>query len=122
MLVVHNWGAMDPTIPVTRGVASPVGESFDDYVSGVEADLDTARRQVLDALRAHYSLASQLMSLRKRNKLTQIDVAHQAGVHQSVISRLERGTANVSQDSLERIAQVFGVQLGFVDMEGHRVA
>jgi DNA-binding XRE family transcriptional regulator len=122
MLVAHNRMAMKTTAPVTPDVASPVGDSFDDYVSGVETGLDSANRQALDALRAHYGLASQLMILRKRNKLTQIDLARRAGVNQSVISRLERGAANASQDSLERIAQVFGVQLGFIDTEGRPVA
>jgi ribosome-binding protein aMBF1 (putative translation factor) len=122
MLVEHNRGTMTSKAPVAQDIASPVGDSFDDYVSGVEADLDSASRQALDALRAHYDLASQLMTLRKRNKLTQVDLALRAGVHQSVISRVERGATNTSQDSLERIAQVFGVQLGFIDTEGRPVA
>ena len=71
---------------------------------------------------SHYGIASQLMTLRKRNKLTQVDLALRAGVHQSVISRVERGATNTSQDSLERIAQVFGVQLGFIDTKGRPVA
>ena len=85
------------------------------------AGLDADSRQVLEAFRAHYSLASQLIGLRKQSKLTQIDLAQQAAVNQSDISRLERGSGNLSQAALERIARVFGARIGFIDAEGRPV-
>lgn len=97
-----------------KKVAGPSGGDFDDYARAVEVGLDADGRSRLEALRAHYSLASQLITLRKRSKLTQMEVADRAHVNQSDVSRLERGSANVSQASLERIALVFGARLGFV--------
>ena len=91
-----------------------VGSSFDDYVAGVEVDLDKTGREMLHAFRSHYTLANQLIELRKHQKMTQQQLARLACVHQSEISRIERGAANASQSALERIASVFGTSLAFV--------
>lgn len=93
---------------------SHVGSDFDDYVADVEARLGVGGRDVLNAFRAHYTMASQLMELRKARKLSQDKVAKLAGVHQSDISRLEHGSGFASKDKLDRIGDVFGLAVGFV--------
>ncbi|HEV2952909.1 MAG TPA: helix-turn-helix transcriptional regulator [Candidatus Dormibacteraeota bacterium] len=93
---------------------SPIGDSFDSYVAELASGLDQNGRELLEAFRGHYSLASQIIELRKRNHLTQAQLAAQARVNQSDISRLERGTGNASQAALERIARVFRASLGFL--------
>jgi len=115
--MVHNLGIgrVDKNHMKRKlGSTDVVGSSFDDYVAEVEADLDKTGQEMLHAFRSHYTLANQLIELRKRQKMTQQQLAKLAGVHQSEVSRIERGAANASQSALERIARVFGTSLGFV--------
>ena len=60
-------------------------------------------------------LSYQIKMLRKKNNLTQRQVAAKAKMPQSVIARLESGTHGVSLDTLYKIADVFGKQVGFVE-------
>jgi transcriptional regulator with XRE-family HTH domain len=48
---------------------------------------------------------------RKRAGLTQVDLAERAGVAQSVIARLERGNANPTFETLERVLHAAGHRL-----------
>lgn len=98
--------------------AGHAGSDFDEYVAGVEASLGPGARDVLNAFRGHYTLASQLIELRRANHLTQQQVARKAGVDQSEISRLERGMANATKATLDRIGRVFGVTVGFLPAPG----
>lgn len=93
---------------------SVVGEDFDDFLAGFEARLDPAGRAMYDAFAAQYDLASAVIALRKRQRLTQVDLAQRAHVHQSDISRLERGGSNISQSALQRIAAALGARLALV--------
>ena len=89
----------------TKGVrsGSHVGSDFDAYVAAVESDFGPGGKDVLNAFRAHYTMASQLMDLRKSRKLSQQKVAELAGVQQSDISRLEHGAGYASKEKLDRI-------------------
>lgn len=114
MQVVHNiaQGKEMKTTRVRSG--SHVGSDFDAYVAEVESGLGPGGKDVLNAFRAHYTMASQLMELRKSRKLSQQKVAELAGVHQSDISRLEHGAGYASKEKLDRIGGVFGLAVGFV--------
>lgn len=50
------------------------------------------------------TLGRNICDKRKANKLTQLSLSHETGVDPSYISRLERGIANASLDSLLKIA------------------
>jgi DNA-binding XRE family transcriptional regulator len=91
-----------------------IGGRFEDYVRELEKKLEPKDREALGRLRAHYSVASQLIELRKERGITQQQLAALSGVNQSEISRIERGSANPSQATLEAIARVFGRTLGFL--------
>jgi DNA-binding XRE family transcriptional regulator len=91
-----------------------VGSDFGDYVAEAEARLSPASRAVLDAFRDDFTLASQLIQMRKGQKLTQVELAERAGVDQSAISRIERGSVNASYASLQRIGRVFGARIAFI--------
>ncbi|CAM5225992.1 helix-turn-helix domain-containing protein [Alishewanella longhuensis] len=51
------------------------------------------------------TLGRNICDKRKSNKLTQLSLSHETGVDPSYISRLERGIANASLDSLLKIAK-----------------
>lgn len=93
-----------------------IGGRFEDYVRELEKKLEPEDRAALERLRAHYTVASQLIELRKEQGITQQQLAALAGVNQSEVSRIERGSANPSQATLEAIAQVFGRTVGFVSV------
>ena len=117
MAAVHNMGMahMDREQTV-------VGSSFDDYVREQEASLAPAQRAALDALRAHYTLAAEVIDLRRRAGMTQMQLAAASGINQSEVSRIERGMANPSQHTLEAIGRVLGMRLGFVPASPEPVA
>ena len=57
-----------------------------------------------EALRPEYELARSLIALRIERGLTQQEVALKMNTTQSVISRLESGSANPSLATLKRLA------------------
>jgi transcriptional regulator with XRE-family HTH domain len=56
-------------------------------------------------------LADNLRLLRVKQRLSQNVLADEAGVTQALVSAIERGRANPTVESLERLAQVLGVRL-----------
>lgn len=56
-------------------------------------------------------LASELSSARERVGMTQKQLAESTGIYQSDISKIERGLANPSLSTLERLADGLGVEL-----------
>lgn len=55
------------------------------------------------------TIGQRLRRLRKREGLTQSDLARQIGIQQSDLSRMEKGEYRVSLDNLFRILAVFGL-------------
>lgn len=89
--------------------------SFREHLAEIEANLEPPDRKLLDTLREHYSLSSQLIELRKRHNLSQEQVADRAGIDQSEISKLERGSGNPTKKTLDRVARVLGARLGLIE-------
>ncbi len=54
----------------------------------------------------------RLRDVRKDKGLTQVQLAEEAGIHQSVISRIEAGTTAVSLDILERLCEALDCEPG----------
>ena len=66
-----------------------------------------------EALRPEYELAGSLIALRIERGLTQQEVAQKMNTTQSVISRLESGSANPSLATLKRLADALGARVVF---------
>ncbi|GHV02957.1 hypothetical protein AGMMS50229_00750 [Campylobacterota bacterium] len=73
-------------------------------------------RKEWEERRPKYEMISALIALRGAHKLSQAEVAKRAGTTQTLISQIERGTANPSIGTMDRIAKVFGrrVHISFV--------
>lgn len=56
-------------------------------------------------------IAARIVALRKRNKLTQTQLANRAQTSQSAIAQIEAGKRSPTADTLIKIAQATGVQL-----------
>ena len=66
-----------------------------------------------EALRPEYELARSLIGLRIERGLTQKELAERMNTTQSVISRLESGSANPSLATLKRLADALGARVVF---------
>jgi transcriptional regulator with XRE-family HTH domain len=67
-------------------------------------------------------LADNLRLMRVMRRLPQTALAEEAGVTQALVSAIERGRANPTLDSLERLALVLGVRIGelFEERDGRK--
>jgi ribosome-binding protein aMBF1 (putative translation factor) len=74
----------------------------------------TAAEADLEAQRLRFRLARELTLARKARHLTQSELAIRAGVPQSVISKIEGGSANATQSTLARVLQPLGYTLAIV--------
>jgi transcriptional regulator with XRE-family HTH domain len=63
-------------------------------------------------------LADNLRLLRLKQRLSQDVLADEAGVTQALVSAIERGRANPTVESLERLALVLGVRIAELFAEG----
>lgn len=68
-------------------------------------------KQEYDALQPRYAIVSQIIEVRKKNNMTQSDLAKKVGTQKSNISRLESGRYNPSLDLLIKIARGLGMEL-----------
>lgn len=58
-------------------------------------------------------VTSNLIKLRKRNNLTQVDLSQKIGYSDKAISRWEKGEVSVGIEVLEKLAQVYGVPITY---------
>jgi transcriptional regulator with XRE-family HTH domain len=65
----------------------------------------------------HFALGSLLLRLRRELNMTQKQLEARAGVPQSEISRIERGNANPTIDTVEAIASALGATITLVPVE-----
>jgi len=72
---------------------------------------DPAVKREYDALAPQYELASKLIELRLKRKLSQAALAKKIGTKQSAIARLESGNYNPSLKLLTKIAHATGTRV-----------
>lgn len=71
---------------------------------------DVARRAASGAL----CLPGAIRDIRKSLGLTQVEFGKKFGLTRMQVIALEKGTANPTQETLERISRPFGFVIGFV--------
>ena len=92
----------------------PEGRRFDDYVEEYRVTADEAELQAFGEYSDAFRLANQILTARKRNGLTQAELASRIGIAQSEISRIERGTGNPTVETLSRVGRSLGLNLELV--------
>jgi DNA-binding XRE family transcriptional regulator len=60
------------------------------------------------------TIPEAMKAMREMTGLTQAEFAAHRGVSRRVIQDIERGTGNPTVDSLNSVAKLFGLQVGFV--------
>ena len=87
---------------------------FEDFVAEVEANSTPEERRDLEEARARFRVGGQLLRHRLSAGLTQSQLAEVSGVAQADISRIERGQANPTTDTLEALCEPLGVRMDLV--------
>lgn len=94
---------------VTNRALSPLGSNGADGESFRESDQSYRSERLRRA--PYEQIARLVMVHRIKNGLTQKALAAQVGTSESAICRLERGAHAPSVDTLQRIADAFGMDL-----------
>jgi len=79
-------------------------------------ELEASRAALRQALRAgHLTIGQAVREMRRLTGLTQKEYAERvAGIYPRVLMEIERGTANPTLETLERLAKPWGWTVGFV--------
>ncbi len=82
---------------------------FDDFLN--EQLQDPEVRVEYDLLEPEFAIMQAMIDARKASGLTQQQLAEKTGINQADISKLERGNANPSLRTLQRLAAGMGMRL-----------
>ena len=82
---------------------------FEDYLN--EKLKDPEFKKEYDALEPEFAIIQAMIDARKESGLTQKELSERTGIAQSDISKLERGNANPSLRTLQRLAEGMGMRL-----------
>jgi DNA-binding XRE family transcriptional regulator len=83
---------------------------------------DALRRAFYERIgRGELTLPEAMKAMREMTGLTQAEFAAHRGVSRRVIQDIERGTGNPTVDSLNSVAKLFGLKVGFVPIRRKEV-
>lgn len=91
-----------------------MGTKFSEFMKELE---DETRREgpaavaEVEAMKAQFRLAAELIALRRERGLTQRQLSARTGIQQSEISRMEAGTANPTLATISSLARALGAVL-----------
>ena len=84
-------------------------KKFNQYLT--EQLKDSSFKAEYDALEAEFAIIQAMITARQKTGMTQKQLAERTGIHQSDISKLERGNGNPSLRTLSRLAEGLGMKL-----------
>ena len=65
------------------------------------------------------TISEAVLAMRKISRLTQAEFAKHRGISVQSLKQIESGTANPTVDTLQKIADIFGLKMGFVPKKEH---
>ena len=86
-----------------------MGTKFDDFLKEQLKDPEVKREY--DALAPEFAIIQAMIDARRASGMTQKQLADKTGIAQADISKLERGNANPSLRTLQRLAAGMGMQV-----------
>jgi predicted XRE-type DNA-binding protein len=102
-----------------------MSKKFSDFMKELEAETRREGPEAVaeaEALQAHFKLATELILLRKRRKLTQRQLSALSGIQQSEISRIEAGAGNPTLATMSVLVRALGAELRLTPNVGARRA
>jgi len=72
---------------------------------------DNDFREFYDAYGRQLEIAYKIITLRKKARITQSELANKIGTTQSNVARMEKGQQNFTINMLNKVADVFGKKL-----------
>lgn len=91
------------------------GRSYEQASVSRRARMSGAAKWQQAAFEHAYDLAMQIVELRERREMTQVELSQLTGIDQGDISRIERGSANPTERTLAKIADALGAELRLVE-------
>lgn len=82
---------------------------YDDFLQGQLQDPEFKKEY--ESLQPEHAIIQAIIDARKQSGLTQKELSKRTGIAQSDISKLERGNANPSIRTLQRLATGMGMKL-----------
>ena len=84
-------------------------KTFDNYLK--DKMKDPAFKAEYDALEPEFAIMQAMIDARRESGMTQKQLSEKTGINQGDISRLERGNANPSLHTLQRLAAGMNMKL-----------
>jgi XRE family transcriptional regulator, regulator of sulfur utilization len=91
-----------------------MGTNFNDWAEGQKANETPAQAELRRRFEAGFALGLQFIEARRARGLTQRQLSELTGVPQADISRIERGSGNPTEATLQRLAEALGRRLELV--------
>jgi len=92
-----------------------MARTLDDYLQRSKRANSKEVRAARAVFDQAYGIACQVIELREKNNLTQVELAEKAGVPQAQISRIERGVVSPTSATLGKIAEALEADLRLVE-------
>ena len=100
--------------PILRLEENRVPKSYEEISADRRAGLEPSAAAARDAFARAYDIAMQIVALREKAGLTQVDLAERTGISQADISRIERGASSPTAKTLQRIAEALDAEVRLV--------
>jgi len=85
---------------------------LNDFEKDLQKELKNPEfKRLFDEYGKQLEIAYQILQLRKKKKLSQVQLAKKIGTTQSNVARMEAGKQNFSTDMLVKVAQALGREL-----------
>jgi DNA-binding XRE family transcriptional regulator len=92
-----------------------MGRTLNEYLERSGRANSVAVREARAVFDQAYSLARQIVELREKHGLTQVELSEASGVPQAQISKIERGVISPTSATLAKIAEALAADLRLVE-------
>jgi DNA-binding XRE family transcriptional regulator len=92
-----------------------MARTLNDYLQRAEKANTPEVREARAIFDQAYGIARQVIELREKHGLTQVQLAEETGVPQAQVSRIERGVVAPTTTTLAKIGEALGADLRFVE-------
>lgn len=89
-------------------------KSYEEISAARRDRLDPSAAAARDVFEKAYDIAMQIVALREKAGLTQVELAERTGISQADISRIERGATSPTAKTLQRIAEALDAEVRLV--------